>query len=149
MGQGAQGFFLRFAERLSFKRFGLKVVLWSRDLGLAVPPSPDPVLPRSRGLLVLRSPGPLWFLGPVLFRSRGFPTFCCVFYVALWFLWPPGLRVRWSPGHPIRVPLVFWFSSPGVLWSLDALVFGSSTCFLSQFLGLLVLWSSRSLVLWL
>ncbi|CAE7949425.1 unnamed protein product, partial [Symbiodinium sp. KB8] len=105
-----------------------------------------PVLPRSRDLLILRSTGPVvsWSRA----SSVGFRTFCCVSVLALWLLWLPGLGVRWSPGQPILVPVVFWFSSPVlvVFWSPDALILWSSTLFVSQFLGLLVLWSSRSLV---
>ena len=88
-------------------------------------------------VLVLRCPGPLAF----------FQLSATFFVLALWFLWPPGLRVRWSPGHPIPVPLLFWFSSPAVFCSLDAVVLWSCTRFVSQFLALLVLWSCRYLVL--
>ena len=61
--------------------------------------------------------------------------------LAFWLLWLPGLGVRWSPGQPTLVPVVFWFSSPVlvVFWSPDALILWSSTLFVSQFLGLLVL----------
>ena len=141
MGFGGAKCFLfqQFEERLSFKGLACPLVLWSRGLGPAVPRSPGPCFPGpvvswSCALLVL------WSLGPVLLWSRGFPTFCYGFFVlALWFVWPPGLRVCWSPGQPIPIPLVFWFSSPAVFPSPDALVLWSSTRFVSQFLGLLVL----------
>ena len=121
---GGQGFFLEGLAR-----------------GPLVPRCPGPRGPcfPARGSLVLRS----------LLRSRAFPTFCYIFVLALWFLWRSGLRVPWSPGHPIPLPLVFWFSSPVVFWSPDTLILWSSTRFVSQFLGRLVLWSSCCLVLWL
>ena len=99
-----------------------------------VPWSPGPALPWSSGFLV-----PCFF-GPAVFQLLLRLCF------GPWFLWPPGLRVRWSPGHPIPVPLVFWFSSPAVFWSPDAPVW-SPTRFVSQCPGLLVLFSSCFLVL--
>ena len=82
-----QVFVPRFDERLSFKRFGLEVVLWSRGLLFLQSPGPlpGPVLPPSPW-----SPGPAlpWssgFLGPVLLRSRGFFQLC-----ATSLFWPSG-----------------------------------------------------------
>ena len=99
-------FFLRFGERLSFERFGLKVVLWSRGLGPAVPRSLGPVLPRSRGLLVL------CLLGPVLLRSRGFPTFCYVVFGRSGF---SGLPVFAPVGRLATRSLFHWSSGSQVL----------------------------------
>ena len=130
MASGARVVLLkRFGERLSLKKVWL-------EGGPLVPRSPGPAVPWSSGFLVPCFPSPGVFQLPA------------TTFLALWFVRPPGLCVRWSPGHPTPVPLIFWFSSPVVLWSPDALVLWSSTCFVSQFLGRPVLLSSCFLVLW-
>ena len=106
----------------------------------------------SSGLLVPWSSG----LGPMVFWSfrpkvQGLQCRAVFQFPAASLFWPAVSRASWSsrpvvawPPHPCSVRLLFWFSSPVVLRSPDALVVWSST---TQFLGLLVLWSSRSLVL--
>ena len=95
------------------------MVLWSSAPavlpGPLVPCLPHPVV----FWLVLRSPGPLvsWSRAssvPGSFQLSATSVFCLLISLASW----PGLRVRRSPGNPMPVPLVFWFSSPVVLgWS--------------------------------
>ena len=87
-----QVFVPRFDERLSFKRFGLEVVLWSRSLLFLQ--SPGPLVPCFPSLVSWScAPLVLWLLGPVLLRSRGFFNSVlrrCSGPRVLWFLWDRG-----------------------------------------------------------
>ena len=123
---GARVFLKWFGARLSFKRFGLKVVLWS--LGLLVLRFPGPLVSWSRASPVPRFSnsllrfcfGPLvslasWSSRSLVARPHDPSSFGIV-------LWSPDALVPGPLHTSCRSSLVFWSSCPLVLSFLGPLV---------------------------